>query len=388
MRRQENSIESNFMSLDNQSACLQSNTTYEIKRYLINVSNFTKFGMKKARPYYLYVAIYVVLAMVYLAYMDQLSMINLGRYATTLLPEMTVYLPALLIVSSVLSAVRRGKHRRVYALKKLFSSRSISNFLVGLSVLTAFVFFLSMYTATKGTFGHVFGFDHDIWQADIDKLLFLGVDPWRYLFLPIHSVDLQRIIELNYNLIWHVQLFSVLAIVAYSGLRSKISIRYLLCTLLVWSIIGSLFASMFLSAGPAFYGLVTGDELRFGEQMALLSEYENGQASMYQAYLWEAYITKSSGIGTGIAAFPSLHVSFVVLHTLFAFEINKKLGYFVLAYAFFVWFSSVYLAWHYAIDGIAGGILVVIIYYVVRKATLDKKVNLTRSNLAGRPASA
>lgn len=363
------------MSSSNTPTHLVINTTYANENYIHNLIYHSKNGIRNAKPYFASILIYVSFAMVYLAYLDQLSMINLRRYATSLLPEMTIILPTLFFICAVLSAIRRGKHRRTYALKKLFSSRSVSNFLVGLFVLTAFVVFLSMFTAMKGTFGHIFGFDHDSWQADLDKLLFLGVDPWRFLFLPIHSLELQSIIEVNYNVVWHVQLFSVLAIVAYSGLRTKTSIRYLLCTLFVWSIIGSLFASMFLSAGPAFYGLVTGDELRFGEQMALLAEYKNGHASLYQAYLWNAYITKSSGIGTGIAAFPSLHVSFVVLHTLFAFEINKKLGFFALAYALFVWFSSVYLAWHYAIDGIAGGILVVIIYYVVRKVTPEKKAN-------------
>lgn len=360
------------MSLDNHSTHLQSNTTYKINEYLNNVLMHTKLGMKKARSYYIYLVIYVFLTMCYLTYVDRLSSINIERYASVLLLQISVYMPLLIIFVGVLGALRRGKRRRIYALKTLFNSKNVSNFLVGFSILTLFIVFLSMFTAAKGTFGPVFGFDHDIWQADLDKILFFGLDPWRLIFLPIHSLELQKIIELNYNVIWHIQLFAVLAIVAYSGLHSKTRVRYLMCTLLVWSIVGSVFAGMFLSAGPAFYALVTGDEYRFGEQMALLREHAESSAIVYQSYLWRAYIADASGFGTGIAAFPSLHVSFVVLHSLFAFEINKKLGFLVLFYAIFVWFSSVYLAWHYAIDGLFGGILVVAIYYFVRRFMGDE----------------
>ena len=213
------------MSLDNHATYLQPDTTYKIKKYLRNVLMHTKSGMTNAKPYYIYLAIYVFLAMCYLTYVDRLSSINIVRYASTLLIEIGVYMPSLILFVGVLGALRRGKRRRIYALKTLFSSKNVSNFLVGFSILTLFILFLSMFTATKGTFGPVLGFDHNNWQADLDKILFLGLDPWRLIFLPIHSLELQKIIEMNYNVIWHIQLFAVLAIVAYSGLHSRTRVQ-------------------------------------------------------------------------------------------------------------------------------------------------------------------
>ena len=45
-----------------------------------------------------------------------------------------------------------------------------------------------------------------------------------------------------------------------------------------------------------------------------------------QLYLWELYVSKTSGFGMGISAFPSLHVAMVVLCALVALEIDQFLA--------------------------------------------------------------
>jgi membrane-associated phospholipid phosphatase len=71
-------------------------------------------------------------------------------------------------------------------------------------------------------------------------------------------------------------------------------------------------------------------------------------------------------------------VSVVAMNVFFAFEINRKIGFIALAYALFVGFSSVYLAWHYAIDGIFGAMIVAAIYYTTR--TVMKKKPLIKAS--------
>ena len=60
------------------------------------------------------------------------------------------------------------------------------------------------------------------------------------------------------------------------------------------------------------------------------------------------------GIVGGISAFPSMHVSLVTLNALFLFEFSRRGGLALFAYVALVVASSVYLAWHYAIDGCGG----------------------------------
>src|SRR5690606_32299861 len=115
------------------------------------------------------------------------------------------------------------------------------------------------------------GFPFDRIQADIDSALHFGVDPWR-LLQPFWGADgMRRIVEWNYNVLWFVICYGALFFVATSPRASHFRLRYIIGFLMVWIIVGNLLAGLFLSAGPAFYGLVTGDDLRFADQLDFLA---------------------------------------------------------------------------------------------------------------------
>jgi len=172
--------------------------------------------------------------------------------------------------------------------------------------------------------------------------------------------------------------FGILFFVVLSNATSAIRKHYFLSFTLVWLVLGNLFAGFFISAGPAFYGKVTGDEIRFGEQLLMLSQFENSIAIRAQEYLWNLYEGGFTGFGAGISAFPSVHVGVTVINMLFAFEINRKLGIIALVYFVFVLWSSVFLAWHYLVDGLASLLIVVAIYYST-KLIIRKPATLTVS---------
>ena len=155
----------------------------------------------------------------------------------------------------------------------------------------------------------------------------------------------------------------VVAILAPAG---EMRTRYLICFILVWVVVGNVVAGLFMSAGPAFYGFVTGDTARYAEQLAWLGEFGGGSA-YYQAYLWDLQEAGVTGFGSGISAFPSVHVALAALNAMFAWSLDRRLGLAAWGYAAFVQFSSVYLAWHYAIDGYAGIVLAALIYVGLSK---------------------
>ena len=51
---------------------------------------------------------------------------------------------------------------------------------------------------------------------------------------------------------------------------------------------------------------------------------------------------------------PSMHNAQAALFAVFAYSLNRRFGHAMLAYAALVFVGSIHLAWHYAVDGIAG----------------------------------
>ena len=192
--------------------------------------------------------------------------------------------------------------------------------------------------------------------------------PWRHLYAVAGNGIVRSIVEWNYNQGWFIVCFAALFWVAVAYEARTIRTRYIVCYMLVWIVIGNVLAGVFLSAGPAFYGHVTGDLARFADQLAFLNESGGGKHSAVrvQHYLWALHDHRETGVGSGISAFPSMHVSLAMLNALFLFEFNRKWGLAAFAYVALIVTSSVYLAWHYAIDGYVAIVVTVAAYAVVR----------------------
>ena len=61
-----------------------------------------------------------------------------------------------------------------------------------------------------------------------------------------------------------------------------------------------------------------------------------------------------------------------------SFKLNKKLGYIAWIYAFFIQVGSVHLAWHYAVDGYVGAILVVALWHLIGYLLRRNTPSITR----------
>jgi membrane-associated phospholipid phosphatase len=131
------------------------------------------------------------------------------------------------------------------------------------------------------------------------------------------------------------------------------------------------------SAGPCFLPVLFPDEApRFAELNAYLQSV--GQiyplsSGIAKDYLWWIY---TSGINEpgGISAMPSMHNAQAALFVVAGYRLNRRLGHLLLAYAIVIFVGSVHLAWHYAVDGIAGAILALVIWWVAGLATASRKL--------------
>ena len=84
-----------------------------------------------------------------------------------------------------------------------------------------------------------------------------------------------------------------------------------------------------------------------------------------QEMLWKSYESNKIGLGSGISAMPSMHLSTSILFTLVGWRSNRLLGVLFSIFAVVIMLGSVLLAWHYAIDGYVAILFTLLIWYTV-----------------------
>lgn len=177
--------------------------------------------------------------------------------------------------------------------------------------------------------------------ADLDSMIF-GGDPWRLLHaMPLQFVD-------RVYLTWGP--FCAATAIALSFAPSDR--RKGDCLVAYFLTVAACALGQYLlpSAGPVFY-----EAVGYGDRFAELPVLPWVQATA--DYLWATYSSPGFRVGSGISAFPSLHVAGAFWIALVARTYAQQLQFVAWAYWFTILIGSVYLGWHYALDGIVGSIL-------------------------------
>lgn len=154
-----------------------------------------------------------------------------------------------------------------------------------------------------------------------------------------------------------------------------------------WVVLGNVVALVFMSAGPIFLDRLPGAELgheAYGRVFHLLARDDAASLLRVKEHLWGAYANGEYMVGSGISAFPSVHVGMATVLALYlgtvlasfarrqgpglarlatraagiALPVALVLVYLVL---------SVYLGWHYAIDGYVSIALMCLFYALLRR---------------------
>jgi hypothetical protein len=292
-----------------------------------------------------------------------------AAYAEPLFKVFGLFMPVIALGFDAIRVIVRLDHRRPLAFRMVFSSERMASMMAGMIMMAGIALFMGTFTTIKISLPLLFdGFPHDRLHADIDRMLHFGVDPWRWLHGVASSEIVRSMLEFNYGTIWFILCFGGVFFVATSPKADTIRIRYLVMFMVCWMVVGNVLAGAFLSAGPAFYGEVTGDHGRFADLLALLSQNPDTASPYgYQRYLWALYQNDIKAFGAGISAFPSVHVALITMNALFVAERSRLLGGLAFVYVALIVLSSVYLGWHYAIDGYISIALVVSGHFLVRR---------------------
>jgi hypothetical protein len=234
------------------------------------------------------------------------------------------------------------------------------------------------------------GFGLDSVFADLDRALFLGVDPWRVTHWLVPGPAGTAFLDTVYML-WFVPM---LLIVLLSGFMApRLQTQYLLAFALVWIVGGTLLAFLLPGAGPCYVEAIHGDA-RFAplmERLAAQSEAAiaaggqgfhalTGQEMLLSVYRNPEHVV----FAAGISAMPSIHNALAVLFACAGFACHRAAGWLMTGFAFLIWFGSVHLGWHYALDGIVGAVLALGLWKVAALWTAQ----LWRAPAAALPAPA
>lgn len=191
--------------------------------------------------------------------------------------------------------------------------------------------------------------------ADLDQALHGGVQPWAIVQSLFGHPYLTSLVSEVYSYPWFfaVALMQFWLIFTINPQRHRLVMTSLLC----WILLGNLAATVFSSAGPVYYAhFVNGPDpyQPLIEHLAQVNAEITLSALTTQEYLFSMYQSGTILPGTGISAMPSMHLSMATIMVLCARHIGRKLTICAAAYLIFLELGSVYLGWHYAVDGYVG----------------------------------
>ncbi|HEY9216959.1 MAG TPA: phosphatase PAP2 family protein [Phenylobacterium sp.] len=306
------------------------------------------------RLLYLIVATYAAAALAVGHWLSVGSRIDLLTYMSTWVLSISAASMLYILLVELPAAIRSDPVAPLSALRLRLARYVTPRTLASLSLILALGLFMGVFTSMKTMLPFITEFSWDQRFAELDAAIHGGVDPWRLLHPALAQPIANRIVEFCYAGIWMMLTCGAAAWAAGSATMAPYRVRFLTCFMLAWILLGNLMAGAFFSAGPAFFEAVGGGG-RYAELVAYHAAQPQSPTSAHalQEWLWAEHQAGLMQIGTGISAFPSMHVSMATMTVIAAFCTHRKLGYFALGYLVLILASSVHLGWHYAVDGYA-----------------------------------
>lgn len=208
-------------------------------------------------------------------------------------------------------------------------------------------------------------------MAGWDRALHFGHYPHDLILPWIESWNLAGLMNFSY-LAWFLVVFINNGYALFCDRDHARRMRYLWSFILSWVILGIVLATLFASVGPVYYSaFYPGLDNPYDALLAHLNALYQGGVDLNVIRMSPVLLEMAQNDRVldlnGISAMPSMHVAIAWLVVLYAFCIRRLAG--ILAFIFFalIQIGSVYLSWHYAIDGYVSVILVSVIWWLAGK---------------------
>lgn len=237
---------------------------------------------------------------------------------------------------------------------------------IGLAI-GASVFIHAGFTILKNTMSFITPYFADPFFASVDRVLHFGIDPWVIAhwigdYLPTN------LMIYSYLTIWALPAFALPVIIALTdGDRARM-VRTLTLYAVAWVFVGNVLAFSGLSVGPVYFDQLLGGDQFAGLTVALVeSGVTASSIGTTQQALWEIYSGQSALIGSGISAFPSVHVAIATVAAIYMCERSKWLVPLAAMFLFFTFYLSVFTGYHYAVDGYVSMIVIFGLWWLLKR---------------------
>lgn len=222
------------------------------------------------------------------------------------------------------------------------------------------------FTFLKSSIPSFVPFYADPFLADLDRLLH-GTDPWRLAHATLSPEIAHQALPF-YLHIWAIAAIALPVIIAVTDRDPARIMRFSLIYLFVWIGLGNFLALAGSSVGPVFYDGLEGGT-RFADLTVALqtSGITDSMVGKIQNYLWTAFQSKALLFGSGISAFPSVHLGITTFAALYMYERSRLLLPAGVAFVLTVQTLSVYTGYHYAVDGYFSILAVILVWSLIRR---------------------
>src|SRR5690606_29521537 len=196
-----------------------------------------------------------------------------------------------------------------------------------------------------------------------DRTLFFGHDAWEVL-QPVFGYPLVTAAMAGLYHVWMLLIYMGTLFFLFHPSAANAVRQYFLGFILIWTLIGGALATALASVGPCFIGPIFGDPT-FDAQMSYLREANEQFPVMtlhVQELLLDWYHAGDRGLGSGITAMPSMHVSMAFLFWLGIRQVWHRAGWPFFGVFVATWIGSIHLGYHYAVDGLVSVIATAVLW--------------------------
>lgn len=223
------------------------------------------------------------------------------------------------------------------------------------------------FTLVKTTMPQIVPYYADPSLTALDAWLHGDTDPWRVLEQLLGDRLLVRLTPL-YQGPWLILAFLFPVILLAGDEEPRRVRRFLVLYTVAWIGMGNIVALMGMSVGPVFHDRFY-DSTRFAALTRNLQDagLDGTVMGALQQHLWSMYAAGREGFGTGLSAFPSVHVAVATVVALYCAERSLLLAIPAGLFAGTILILSVWSGYHYAVDGYASILLIAGLWVGLRR---------------------
>jgi len=211
--------------------------------------------------------------------------------------------------------------------------------------------FVSVFVLAKASLIHAVPFYADVFWERLDRALHFDFRPVE-LAQKLSQFISPQATTATYVTAWLLPGMFLPVFVAALDDDPARKRRFVVLYLFAWIVLGNVIALLGMSVGPVYFDRLLGKTV-FNDlpQMMISSGLDQTIVPQMQERLWALYLGGEGDSGSGISAFPSVHVGMASVVGLYLFERSRWLALVAVPLVLWYQFLSVYTGWHYAVDG-------------------------------------